>query len=157
MKRILVLACLGVLLGSAALSAGTSQDARSFETAMAEGDAASAQSQWAGAIGHYREALLIHPHHAQARFLLAMSYRESSRYYEARRNFRLALNARAADRAWESQCRLQIAACWEATHNYREALAEYRLALAADSGSESAKEGQKRSLARVNGPNDDLR
>ena len=154
MRRIPVLACLGVLLGSTLLWAGSPQDTRPFETALAAGDAARANGQWTAAIQHYRAALVLQPHQAEARFYLAMAYREASRFYEARRNFRLALNEKPHDRAWESQCRLQVAACWEATRNNREALAEYRLALGANADSDLAKAGEKRSVAQVHGADD---
>jgi len=152
MKRILLVTCLGLLVLQAASVAGTQPQTQTFEEAFKAGDLALSNGQYTEAIQHYRRALASHPQHAQARFQLATAYREASRYYEARRNFRLALNANARDRAWESQCRLQIAGCWEATHHYREALAEYRLALAADASSDQAKSGQKRTVALVHGP-----
>ena len=150
MRRTLV-ACVAMVALSAPVFGGSPDDARRFETALAGGDAARSTGQWTTAIQCYREALALEPDHAQARFHLAMAYREVHRYYEARRNFRLALNSRANDRAWVSQCRLQMAACWEASGSYREALAEYRLALAADADSEQARSGQKRALAQING------
>ena len=149
MRRTLV-ACVAMVALSAPVFGGSPDDARPFATALAGGDAARSAGQWTAAIKWYREALALQPDHAEARFHLAMSYREAHRYYEARQNFRLALNARANDRAWVSQCRLQMAACWEATDNYREALAEYRLALAADADSEQARSGQKRAMAQIN-------
>lgn len=151
MKRILLVTCLGLLLAQAASLAGQKPQ-QTFEEAFKAGELALSRGQYTEAIQHYRHALATQPKHAQARFQLATAYREASRYYEARRNFRLALNANAKDRAWESQCRLQIAGCWEATQNYREALAEYRLALAADADSDQAKSGQKRTVALVHGP-----
>jgi tetratricopeptide (TPR) repeat protein len=155
MRRILVLTCLSVLWGSALLWAGSPQDTHPFETALAAGDAARANGQWVAAIQHYRAALMLQPHQADARFYLALAYRETSRFYEARRNFRLALLEKPHDRAWESQCRLQVAACWEATRNYREALLEYRLALGADADSDLARAGEKRTVAQVHGALDD--
>jgi tetratricopeptide (TPR) repeat protein len=149
MRRLLAVG-LCALAVSAPCLAGTAEKAGRFETALEGGDVARAAGRWTEAIACYREALQLKPGHAQARFHLASVCREAQQYYEARRNFRLALQANAADRAWVSQCRLQMAACWEATQNYREALVEYRLALEADSDCEQAKSGERRALAQVN-------
>ena len=154
MRRVPLLCALAVM--AAIFATGRAQspaNTQPFESAWTAGEAARSQGEWPLAIAHYRDALKINPQHAQARFYLALAYRETARYYEARRNFRLALNAHSADRAWVSQCRLEIAACWEATHQYREALAEYQLALAAN-GSAEAEQGQRRTLALLHSPTD---
>jgi tetratricopeptide (TPR) repeat protein len=148
MRRILAVTCV-LMLQSALLWAGDPAGSTRFDTELGAADAAWSSGQWPAAIEHYREALALRPHHAEARFRLAEAYRETHRYYEARRHFRMALMAQAADRAWEARCRLQIAACWEATKDYREALGEYRLALAADAASAEARSGERRTVALV--------
>lgn len=141
--RTTLLACMLAMLASVSAHAGDG----GFARAIADADHARTAGQWSEAVVLYRKALQLEPSHAEARFHLAQALRETERYYEARRNFRLALSAHAADRAWVSQCRLQMAACWEATGDYREAAVEYRLALEADSHCNEARKGQERALA----------
>lgn len=146
MRRVLA-ACVCVAALSVPGWADSGQTQR-FATAVTEADRARTAGQWSEAVTLYRKALHLEPGHAQTRFHLASALRETGRYYEARKNFRLALQARAADRAWVSQCRLQMAACWEATGDYREAAVEYRLALKADAACDVARQGERRALAQ---------
>lgn len=145
LKVLAICLCFGA---AAPCLAGTSKAQTNFHAAMSEADRASAQGDWAEAARHYKAALRVEPGHAQARFSLAHALRELEHYYEARRHFRLALQARARDRAWVSQCRLQLAACFEATGDYREAGVEYRLALEADAECAEAKAGAERVVAQ---------
>jgi tetratricopeptide (TPR) repeat protein len=130
-------------------TAETNDAAARFSAAWSAGQRAGAAGAWVESVTHYRQALQLEPGHAQARFELARALRESRLYFEARRNFRLALQANAADRAWVSQCRLQMAACFEATGDYSEAAAEYRLALEFDANCAEARSGERRALAQV--------
>ena len=148
MIRVLA-ACICLWLAATPGHTETPKDASTFTQALSDADAARTAGRWEDAVTHYRKALFLKPEHAEARFHLAQALSLTERYYEARRHFRLALQARVADRAWVSQCRLQLAACWEATGDYREAAAEYRLALEADSNCAEAKSGQRRALAQA--------
>ena len=152
MKRVPILAAAVLALCVwSGVQAGTKAKAKAihFETAVAKAVGAVAAGQYGVAIKHYRQALTVKPRHAETRFNLAQAYNKAGRYYEARRNYRLAMNARSGDRQWEGRCRLQVAASWEAAKHYREALHEYRLALAAHPDLTEAIAGHKRALAQV--------
>lgn len=148
MYRVLAV-CICLWLGAVSGHAATVKPAATFAQSLSEADAARVAGRWADAVTLYKKALFVQPEHAEARFHLACALRQTERYYEARRHFRLALQARVQDRAWVSQCRLQLAACWEATGDYREAAGEYRLALVSDEGCKEAKSGQARALAQA--------
>jgi tetratricopeptide (TPR) repeat protein len=150
MKRVPILAAAMLALCVwSGVQAGTKSKAIHFETAVAEGDGAMAAGKHALAIKHYRQALTVRPRHAETRFSLGHAYQEAGRYYEARRNYRLAMIARSGNKIWEGRCRLRVAGCWEASKHYREALHEYRLALAAHPELAEAQAGQQRALAQV--------
>lgn len=150
MKRVPILAAavLSLCIWSG-VEAGPKAKAVKFEVAVSDAQQAMAAGKPGIAIKHYRQALSVQPRHAETRFALGQAYRQAGRYYEARRNYRLAMNARAKQKKWEGRCRLEIAACWEAAKHYREALHEYRLALAAHPELGEAIEGHKRALAQV--------
>ena len=97
----------------------------------------------------YRKALCLKPGHAVARFELGSCYMDMGRSYDARRSFRLALSARAGDEGWEGRCRLAIARTWEESHDWKQALHEYELALAADSTLTEARAATERLRAEV--------
>ena len=147
MIRVLAV-CICLLAATPGL-AENAKPAPNFAQSLSEADAARVAGRWSDAVTLYKQALFVQPDHAEARFHLACALRQTERYYEARRHFRLALQARISDRAWVSQCRLQLAACWEAAGHYREAAAEYRLALEADAHCKEAKSGEARALAQT--------
>jgi protein O-GlcNAc transferase len=130
--------------------AGDRQNDR-FEEAHQRAQAELKAGDYAAAVKHYKKALAQRPGHAEARFGLAQAYAGWGKYFDARRNYRLALSSRAADPIWVSGCRLELARCWEARGNYREALWEYQLALKANPRLAEAQVGKQRALAAVSG------
>ena len=94
-----VLAICICLLAAIPGHAGSPSPAPSFAQSLSEADAARVAGRWADAVTLSKKALFIQPEHADARFHLAQALLETSRYYEARRHFRLALQARVQDRA----------------------------------------------------------
>ena len=150
MKRVPILAAAMLALCVwSGVQAGNTSKPVDFEAAVALADGAMSAGKHGLAIQHYRQALTVRPRHAETRFSLGHAYQEAGRYYEARRNYRLAMIVRSGNRLWEGQCRLQVAACWESSKHYREAVHEYRLALAAHPELAEAQAGHKRSLAQV--------
>lgn len=141
---------LGALLLSAALagqaSAGQSA-AINTDSLIAEASKSIGAGEFESAARQLNVVLARQSRHKQARYQLATAYMGMGRLLSARRHFRLALSGDPNNAPWVARCRVQIGRTWEEAGDYREALAEYQLALKADPTYGDAEAGRTRALA----------
>ena len=141
-----------VICTASSAEAGEKDRSARIDQHLAQAKGELAAGNYKGAAQLYRKALAIQPRQAEARFALGETYRQWGKNYEARRNFRLAMSSRPADKSWEGRCRMKVASCWEASGHDRQAMLEYQLALAANPQLAEARVASKR-LASTAGKN----
>jgi Tfp pilus assembly protein PilF len=117
------------------------------DSLIAEASKAIEGGQFEDAARQFNVVLARESGNTQARFGLATAYREMGWLLFARRHYRLALSGDPKNARWVARCRVQIGLCWELAGDYREALAEYQLALKADPAYGDAEAGRTRALA----------
>jgi tetratricopeptide (TPR) repeat protein len=144
-------AAIGALLGGALLvstaRAGAVPRKADVDSLMVVAQAAMGAGRYEAAVHEFNELLARDSNRPEARFQLAVAYRELGRLHAARRHFRLALSSDAGNAKWAARCRTEIGRTWERAGEFREALAEYRLALQADPGYADAEAGRTRLVA----------
>jgi len=139
------LLCAALLWGRA--DAGLPTRTINADSLIAEASKAIEGGQFEAAAKQLNIVLARESTNTQARFGLATAYREMGWLLSARRHFRLALSGDPNNARWVARCRVQIGRCWELAGDYREALAEYQLALKADPTYGDAEAGRTRALA----------
>lgn len=141
---------LGATVWAATAEAGETRRKPDCDSLMVEAQAALGAGRYETAARQLNQVLAHESARPDARFQLAVAYRELGRLYSARRQFRLALSGNAGDALWVARCRCEIGRTWELAGDPREALAEYRLALQSDPSCRDAEAGRMRLAAARN-------
>jgi tetratricopeptide (TPR) repeat protein len=117
---------------------------RQFDALHAEGEARTAEGKAAEAIESFATALAMRPDSAPARLRLAKAYLDGGRLDEAERTYRALLDARegtSEPRADEQEALVGLGHVARARGDIRQAVEQYKKALALDPGDLAAWEG----------------